>query len=128
MSRAKGSRKPCDQRQARQRLVDARQFLEAAEFLESADVVATNAIHAAIAAADAITCSALGERSAGGSHGDAVAVLRQVDAGLSAVLKRALDRKTQAAYESEDVSAAVATNCVKWARRLVAEANARLEA
>ena len=48
MSRAKGSRKPCDVQQARQRLIDARQFLEAAELLDAPDVVATCAIHAAI--------------------------------------------------------------------------------
>ena len=55
MSRSRGSRKPCDAQQARQRLVDARQFLEAAKLLDAPDVVATNAIHAAIAAADAIS-------------------------------------------------------------------------
>ena len=97
MSRAKGIRKPCDQTRARQRLVDARQFLEAAELLDAPDVVATNAIHASIAAADAITCSALGERSADSDHGAAVDLLRQVDASLAAALKRSLDRKTQAA-------------------------------
>ncbi|MEZ5382237.1 MAG: hypothetical protein R2754_10675 [Microthrixaceae bacterium] len=127
MSRPKGNRKPCDQRRARQRLVDARQFLEAAEVMEAPDVVATNAIHAAIAAADAITCKALGERSADSSHPAAVDLLRRVDAGLATALKRALDRKTQAAYESEDVSAAVAESCVKWARRLLAAAEARFE-
>ena len=45
------------------RLIDTRQFLEAAELLDAPDVVATCAIHAAIAAADAITCHALGQRS-----------------------------------------------------------------
>ena len=61
VSRSKGSRKLCDARQARQRLVDARQLLEAAKLLDAPDVVATNAIHAAIAAADAMTCHAVGE-------------------------------------------------------------------
>jgi hypothetical protein len=37
----------CGRKDAEQRLVDARQFLEAAEILDSPDVVATNAIHAA---------------------------------------------------------------------------------
>ena len=37
----------CGRRDAEQRLVDAKQFLEAAEILDSPDVVATNAIHAA---------------------------------------------------------------------------------
>jgi hypothetical protein len=127
MSRGKGARKPCDLYEARQRLVDARQFLEAAELLDAPDVVATCAIHAAIAAADAITCHALGERSSDGNHVSAVDLLRQVDAKLSASLKRALDRKTQAGYESGDISAADAASCVKWAAQLIAAAEARLE-
>jgi hypothetical protein len=127
VSRSKGSRKPCDAQQARQRLVDARQFLEAAELLDAPDVVATCAIHAAIAAADAITCHALGERSSDGNHVSAVDLLRQVDSKLSTSLKRALDRKTQAGYETTDISAADAASCVKWAEQLVASAEARLQ-
>lgn len=127
MSRAKGARKPCDVQQARQRLVDARQFLEAAKLLDAPDVVATCAIHAAIAAADAITCHALGERSNDGNHLSAVDLLRQVDAKLATALKRALDRKTQAGYESVDISAADAEGCVKWAEQLLVAAEARLQ-
>ena len=127
MSRAKGSRKPCDVQQARQRVVDARQFLEAAKLLDAPDVVATCAIHAAIAASDAITCHALGERSNDGNHVSAVDLLRQVDVKLATALKRALDRKTQASYESVDVSAADAASCVKWADQLLAAAEERLQ-
>jgi hypothetical protein len=128
MNLGKGARKPCDVQQARQRLVDARQFLEAAELLDAPDVVATCAIHAAIAAADAITCHALGRRSSDGNHVSAVDLLRQVDANLATTLKRALDRKTQAGYESADVSTADATSCVRWARQLLSAAEARFEA
>jgi hypothetical protein len=127
MSRPKGTRRPCDAHHARQRLVDARQFLEAAELLDAPDVVATNAIHAAIAASDAITCYALTERSNDGNHGAAVDLLRQVDPSLATTLKRALDRKTQAAYESNDISSSDATNCMKWAKQILAGAEARLE-
>ncbi len=127
MTRGKGTRKPCDVQQARQRLVDARQFLEAAKLLDAPDVVATCAIHAAIAASDAITCHALGERSNDGNHGSAVDLLRQVDAKLATALRRALDRKTQAGYESVDISAADAASCVKWADQLLAAAEARLQ-
>jgi hypothetical protein len=127
MSRGRGASKACDVRQARQRLVDARQFLEAAELLDAPDVVATCAIHAAIAAADAITCHALGERSSDGNHVSAVDLLRQVDASLATALKRALDRKTQAGYESVDISKADAASCVKWARQLLSAAETRLE-
>lgn len=127
MSRSKGARRPCDMQQARQRLIDARQFLEAAQLLDSADVIATCAIHAAIAASDAITCSALGQRSSDGNHGSAVDLLRQVDAKLSAALKRSLDLKTQAGYESADTSATEAASCVKWATLLLAAAEQRLQ-
>jgi len=112
--------------QARQRLVDARQFLEAAKLLDAPDVVATCAIHAAIAASDAITCHALGERS-NDNHVSAVDLLRQVDAKLATALKRALDRKTQAGYESVDIGSADAASCVKWADQLLLAAEARLE-
>jgi len=114
-------------RQARQRLIDARQFLEAAELLDAPDVVATNAIHAAVAAADAITGHALGERSGDGNHAAAVDLLRPVDPHLAITLKRALDHKTQAGYESTDISRTGAANCVKWAKLLLAAANARFE-
>lgn len=126
MSRPKGTRKPCDAQQARRRLVDAREFLEAAELLEAPDVVATNAIHAAIAAADAIACYSLGERSGDGNHAAAVDLLKRVDAGLASTLKRALDRKTQAAYESADISKSDAAACVRWARQIVSAAESRL--
>jgi len=127
VSRSKGPRKPCDAQQARQRLVDASQFLEAAKLLDAPDVVATNAIHAAIAAADAITCHALGERSNDGNHVSAVDLLRKVDASLATALKRALDRKTQAGYESTDISVADAASCVRWAEQLLSAAEARFE-
>lgn len=127
MSRPKGSRRPCDAGQARQRLVDARQFLEAAELLESPDVVATNAIHAAIAASDAITGHTLAERSNDGNHTAAVDLLRTVDSTLATTLKRALDRKTQAAYESTDISSTDVASCVRWARQIIEAAENRLQ-
>ena len=127
MSRPGTRRTSCGPAQARQRLVDARQFLEAAELLDAPDVVATNAIHAGIAAADAITCQALGQRPGGGNHAEAVELLRHVDAKLATALKRALDRKTQAGYESTDISPSSAASCVKWARQLVSAAEERME-
>jgi hypothetical protein len=42
-------------------------------------------------------------------------------------LKRALDRKTQAGYESTDISATDAASCVRWAEQLLAAAEARFE-
>ncbi len=61
MSRASGRMKPCQPADIRARLKDAADFLEAAELLSApgkGDVVATNAIHSAIASADVICCAA----------------------------------------------------------------------
>jgi hypothetical protein len=126
VNRPKGALRPCGRPEAQRRLTDALQFLEAAELLEAPDVVATNAIHAAIAASDAITCLAVGQRSADGNHASAVDLLRTVDKTLAATLKRALDRKTQAGYEDGDLSSAEAANCVRWARTLVESAQLRM--
>jgi hypothetical protein len=124
--RADGRRSPCTITDARARLHDATAFLEAAKCLQDPDVIATNAIHAAIAAADAACCVALRERSADGNHAAAIELLGRVDKNLAAALKRALDRKNQAAYESRDISVSDATMCVRQADLLVAAARQRI--
>jgi len=121
-----GRRSPCSVADAKARLHDAEAFLEAAHSIQDADVVATNAIHSAIAAADAVCCVALRERSADGNHAAAIQLLSRVDNNLSAALKRALDRKTQAAYESRDISASDARMCLRQAALLVAAARDRV--
>ena len=60
--------------------------------------------------------------------GAAVELIDQVDAKLTASLKRALDRKTQAGYESVDISAADAASCIRWAEQLLTAAKERLQA
>jgi hypothetical protein len=124
--RPEGRRSPCDVSDARARFHDATAFLDAAKSLHDPDVVATNAIHAAVAAADAVCCVALRERSADGNHAAAVDLLSKVDKGLSTALKRALDRRQQAACESRDVSASDAKMCVRQAELLVTAARQRV--
>jgi len=119
-------RRPCGPVDATARLHDAEAFLEAAETTADPDVKATNAIHAAIAAADAICCAALRERSADDTHTAATDLLASVDPGLANHLGRALARKTQAAYESRDISASDAAACVRRATTLLAAARARI--
>jgi hypothetical protein len=123
--RASGRRQPCTTIDAGARLHDAEAFLETAEGASDPDVKATNAIHAAIAAADAICCFAARERSADGNHGAAVDLLRTVDARLAATLARLLARKQQAAYESRDISAKDASTCIRQATALVEAARRR---
>jgi uncharacterized protein (UPF0332 family) len=125
MNRPKGRDNACNSADARARLDDARRFLEAAEKLTepgNGDVVATNAIHSAIASADALCCVALGRRSDDGSHTAAVGLLTQVDKSLAAKLRRALDHKQQAGYESRDLSDADAATCVTQAQKLYSAA------
>ena len=124
--RPTGRRRPATPADARARLADAEAFLEAATIATNPDVVATNAIHAAIAAADAICCVALRERSADANHTAAAELLAQVDTRLSAALTRALNRKTQAAYETRDVSATDSAACVRQATTLLEAARARV--
>jgi hypothetical protein len=123
---ARGRRKECSPADARERLHDAEAFLEAAIATSDPDVKATNAIHAAIAAAAAICCIALRERSADGNHLAAAELLASVDPRLGNILRRALDRKTQAGYESQDVSAQDAESCVRRAALLMADARTRV--
>ncbi len=124
--RPEGRRSPCTIADARARLHDAEAFFEAAQAVSDPDVIATNAIHAAIAAADALCCVALRERSSDGDHAAAVELLGRIDKKLSAALKRALDRKTQAAYESRDISASDARMCVLQAALLRDAARGRV--
>jgi hypothetical protein len=79
--RVKTRTQPCSGDQARKRLADARQFLELAELASddtetaSFGVSAANSVLAGIAAADAACCRALGERSRGDDHRDAIALV-----------------------------------------------------
>lgn len=130
MANPRGLTRECGAVDARARLTDARQFLDAAELLMvdgNGDVVATNAVHAAIAAADVLCCLALGRRSADGNHEAAVALLEQVGREHANSLRRALARKQQAGYESRDLADSEARICVDAARRLVAAASAAVE-
>lgn len=111
-------------RSARARLADAEAFLEAAATATNPDVIATNAIHAAIAA-DTICCVALRERSADANHTAAVELLAEVDGRLSATLARALSGKTQAVYETRDVSTGDAATCARQAPTVLAAARTR---
>jgi hypothetical protein len=126
--RPAGRRASCTVPDAKARLRAAEAFLEAAEVSKNSDVIATNAIHAAIAAADAICCVALRERSADGNHGAAVTLLGEVDKTLAAALRRALDRKNQAAYEARAIADADAQACVRQATTLIEAARQRVTA
>jgi len=123
--RASGRRQSCTTADGKARLHDAEAFLDTAETAADSDVKATNAIHAGIAAADAICCFALRERAGDANHAAAIDLLRTVDAQLAATLGRLLGRKQQAAYESRDISTKDAATCMRQASTLVDAARSR---
>lgn len=124
--RPAGRHTPCTLADARARFHDAEAFLDTAHLATDPYVIATLAIHAAIAAADAICCVALREHSTDGNHAAAVELLGRVDTTLAGALSRSLNRKTQAAYESPDIAAKDAAVCVCQATILTATARARI--
>jgi hypothetical protein len=107
-------------------LRDAESLVEAAQAVEDPDDIARNAAQAAVAAAEAVCCVALRERPEEGNQLAAVEFLGRVDRNLSAVLKRALDRRAQAAYESRDISVNDARMCMQQAELLIDAARQRV--
>jgi hypothetical protein len=105
--RSKTRTEPCGKAQARARLEDARQQLAYAELHDKSSKpserkasVAT-AVLAAIAAADAACCHALGERSRSDDHRDAVNLVKQVAPGgpdAAGKLQRLLSLKDESQY------------------------------
>lgn len=105
---------PCSVAQARTRLGHARKFLEVAELVagegggpEYASAAAALAVLAGIAASDAACCAALGRRSRGQDHQQAVGLVAQVEPGGTQAangLRRLLSLKDEAHYGLFDLS------------------------
>jgi len=117
----------CSGDDARKRLQDARKFLEIAEMVDdepaviSAGVSASLAVLAGIAASDAACCAALGLRSRGDNHDEAVAVLRRIRGATDAAnaLQRLLRIKNDAQYGLGAISASKRDAALRRAGKLV---------
>lgn len=132
MTRRRGAAtKPCSIAEARARLRSASEYLRACSLLEegvSNEVVASNAILAAIAAADAICGATRRERSASGNHGDAADLLKQVDKALGTDLAKILGYKNTAAYGTREMSDGEKKTCLRVAEQLFERAQRELQA
>jgi len=118
-------------REVRTRAQHAHAFLTAADLVadlghdagiaDLGNTIGSLAVLAGIAAADAICGAALGERSAGHNHGDAVNMLRRTEPGnrLGQHLTRLIDSKTETQYSSLLLSETRAAELLRAARRLV---------
>ena len=116
--------RPSTAADARSRLASARQFLDALDALEASgtaisnDVLASNAILAAIAAADAICGARRQLQSASDNHNDAADLLRSIDKRHGDDLAKALAHKNAAAYSTRQTTDAEAKTCRRVAERL----------
>jgi hypothetical protein len=119
---------PCGPADATRRARLARAYLDLAQQAAAGDsdearnVAAGNAVLAAIAASDALTCLRLGRHSRGQGHPEAAALLRTIrpDGPRHAKdLATALTVKDAAHYGSVFVSAATLSTTLRAAGRLV---------
>lgn len=122
MSKPSGKVRPCTEADARARLRQAKGHLTAADLMldDNADVAASDAVLAGIAAADALCCHHLRERSADGDHARAVELLATVDAASAAKLRKLLAMKTRAQYDVASISVKDARAAHRLATQLVA--------
>jgi hypothetical protein len=125
----KGRTQECNRAQARVRLDQARAFLDVAELVSAEEsdlanehVSAALAVLAGIAAADAACCAALGQRSRGQDHRQALALVAQAGPdgkSLSRALGRLLDIKDGAHYGMVYVNPQQAKTAIRHATTLV---------
>ncbi len=113
MARGADRTVPCDATERAGRLSKAEQFYEVSVMVDDlyegdaydvADAYVTLCVHAGIAAADVICCSALGVHARGENHNSAVELLETVDKTAAKDLASLLGMKTGAGYSSVPVS------------------------
>lgn len=129
MARSAARTQECSERDARTRLGHARKFLEVAELvagegeeMEYSSPAASLAVLAGIAASDAACCKALGRRSRGQDHRQAIELVEQVEPGgkeAGNALRRLLGLKDEAHYGLFDVGGNDLRAVVRQAKALV---------
>jgi hypothetical protein len=134
---ARGRTRQCGEREARKRLADAEKYLEVAQlvadeapFPPSATVSAGLAVLAAIAAADAACCSALGQSSRSYEHADAGKLLATVSPGGAQAARdfgRVIASKDTAHYGLQHIAAPELRGLLRKAGALVRFARETIE-
>lgn len=126
----RGRTQACGAPQGRQRLAQARSYMDVARLtaderdpnLEYAAVAASVAILAGIAAADAACCHALGRRSRSENHHDAETLLAEITPGgkeAAKHLRQLIDIKDTAHYGFITITAAQLKRALRQAQHLV---------
>lgn len=130
MATKRGRTQACGAPQARQRLAQARSYLDVAMLtadesdptLEYAAVAASVAILAGIAAADAACCQALGRRSRSDNHHDAEILLAEITPGgkrAATQFRQLIDIKDTAHYGFISVTAPQLKRALRQVQHLI---------
>jgi hypothetical protein len=126
----------CDEATIAGRLRKAEQFMEGAETIREfageegdiGDAYVTLCVHAGIAAADVICCTALGTHVQSDNHNEAIAHLSKVrpdGKALSDSLRTLLVMKTRAGYSHQQVNTNDRKRAQRTSERLVQTARQR---
>lgn len=130
MAQRRGRTQACGGPQARQRLAQARNYIDVAELtadendpsLEYGGVAASIAVLAGIAAADAACCHALGRRLRSDNHHEAEALLEEITPSgkrAASQLRQLINIKDAAHYGFISVTAPQLKRSLRQARHLV---------
>lgn len=127
-----GKNSICGKGAAQSRLNIAREYQDLAHSKSDAETgavrnaVAGNAVLAGIAAADAICCTRLGERSTSSDHSDTVALLTKVDPRLAQKLATLLGSKTTSHYGETFIGIETLKSCLRAMDQLVERATVEI--
>lgn len=125
MATKRGKSSVCGKRAAQGRLDVAREYQELAHSKSNVETGAVrnamtgNAILAGIAAADAICCIRLGERSTSSDHSDAVLLLAKVDPALAQKLATLIGSKSTSHYGENFIGLETLRSCLRAMDQLV---------
>lgn len=125
MATKRASVSTCGRVQAKNRLDVAKQYQELAHLKSDEDTgaarnaAAGNAVLAGIAAADAICCIRLGERSSSSDHSEAIAFLARVDKKLAQHLATLIGDKPTSHYGDTFIGIQSLKGCLRAMDHLV---------
>lgn len=125
MAAKRGKSLVCGKAAARARLAVAMEYQNLANSISivntdsARNATAGNAVLAGIAAADAICCIRLGERSASSDHSDAVTLLAKVDKKLAQDLATLIGQKPISHYGDTFVGLESLRSCMRAMDRLI---------
>ena len=125
MARKGAKTSTCGKPSAKARLDIAREYQELAHAKSESDsgatrnAIAGNAILAGIAAADAICCMRLGERSTSSDHSDAVVLLAKVDPVMAQKLSTLIGSKSASHYGENFIGSESLKSCLRAMDQLI---------